>query len=223
MIATRSIVFATLACLTVSIHAHEYDPDNGEEINEVCATCHGEFGQGGKQGVYPRIAGLPAAYVEKQLLDFRNRIRPNIPMVEHTDEQELPDPDVKDISIYIEAIKLPTKLPPIDMDNFEPYERLLLAKRTFNVARAPGDTEAGRKIYNKECKSCHGAGGWGRPDKNVPFIAGQYTKYLWHQVELFLNKKRIHDPDEPDEELLADFSKEELRDIFAYLSIVDDQ
>ena len=30
---------------------------NGEEINEVCAGCHGEFGQGEKDGEYPRLAG----------------------------------------------------------------------------------------------------------------------------------------------------------------------
>ena len=38
----------------------------------------------------------------------------------------------------------------------------------------------------------------------------------------FLAKRRIHDEDSPDEELLAEFSPEEIRDILAYLSIVDD-
>ena len=38
---------------------YEYDPENGEEINELCAGCHGEFGQGGKEGEYPRLAGQP--------------------------------------------------------------------------------------------------------------------------------------------------------------------
>ena len=37
----------------------EPDLELGEEINEVCASCHGEFGQGGKGGEYPRLAGLP--------------------------------------------------------------------------------------------------------------------------------------------------------------------
>ena len=32
----------------------------------------------------------------------------------------------------------------------------------------------------------------------------------------------MDDEDDPDEELLDDFSDDELRDIFAYLSIVDD-
>lgn len=169
------------------------------------------------------MAGLPAEYIERQLILFRTRKRPNMPMVEHTDEMELPNSDIDDIAAYIARMELPKKLPPIDKENFDPYQRLLLAERTFNVARAPGDPGQGEKIYNKECRSCHGDEGWGRPDKGAPFIAGQYTEYLWHQVDLLLEGKRIHDPEEPDEELLADFSEEELRDIFAYLSIVDDK
>jgi cytochrome c553 len=53
-------------------------------------------------------------------------------------------------------------------------------------------------------------------------LAGQYTAYLWRQVKRFLQGERHHDPDNPKEELLADFSHEELQDIFAYLSTADD-
>lgn len=202
--------------------AGEIDIENGKDIHEVCATCHGEYSQGGKQGEYPRLAGLPAAYTEKQLLDFRTRRRPNMPMVEHTDESELHDADIKDIAAYIESIKLPIKLPPIDEKSYDSYERMVLAKKTFNVARAEGDVEKGAALYNKECRSCHGEGGFGKPDKGVPFITSQFTEYLWRQVKLFLAKQRIHDTDSPDEELLADFTEEQLRDIFAYLSVADD-
>ncbi|RTZ58515.1 MAG: cytochrome C, partial [Gammaproteobacteria bacterium] len=62
--------------------------------------------------------------------------------------------------------------------------------------------------------------GMGKND--TPQLAGQYTQYLWRQVDRFLKGERIHDEDEPDEELLEDFSKEELRDIFAWLSVQDD-
>lgn len=216
-----SLLAALLGAAPCSI-AREIDMEVGKDIHEVCATCHGEYSQGGKQGEYPRLAGLPAAYVEKQLLDFRTRKRPNMPMVEHTDETELPNADIKDIAAYIETIKLPIKLPPIDEATYDSYERMVLAKKTFNVAKADGDVEKGQALYNKECRSCHGEGGFGKPDKGVPFIASQFTEYLWRQVKLFLAKQRIHDEDSPDEELLADFTEEQLRDIFAYLSVADD-
>ena len=53
-------------------------------------------------------------------------------------------------------------------------------------------------------------------------LTGQYTKYLKRQVKMFIEKKRIHDPDAPQEELLSLFTDEELHNIFAYLSTLDD-
>lgn len=198
------------------------DLRNGRDIHEVCATCHGEFSEGGKEGEYPRLAGQPAAFIANQLLLFRTRKRENIPMVQHTEQRELPDEDIEDISAYIEQIELATRLDALDESTFNAYARLQAAKRIFNVARAEGDAARGESIYNKECRSCHGDDGWGRHDKAVPMIAGQYTNYLWRQVDKLLSGARIHDPDSPDEELLKDFSHDEIRDIFAFLATVDD-
>lgn len=205
-------------------NADDYDKYNGEDINELCAGCHGEFGEGGKNGEYPRLAGQPAAFIAQQLLLFRSRQRPNMAMIEYIDERQMPDEDIVDISVYLEAIKLATKLQPVDetAPGFDAYARLLESKKVMQIPVAEGDPKKGAKLYKKECKSCHGKEGWGNKKKAVPMLAGQYTNYLWRQVDKFLKKIRIHDQDEPDEELLADFSKEELRDIFAYLSIVDD-
>jgi cytochrome c553 len=200
------------------------DLENGEEINEVCAACHGEYGKGGKQGEYPRIAGQPATFIAKQLRLFRARKRQNMPMLPHTEPRELPDEDIVDISTYLSQISLPTRLPPIrDREGqFDAFERLMQAKKVLNIARAEGNVKKGRKLYKKECRSCHGRNGLGKENEGIPMIAGQYTNYLWRQVHKYINKERIHDEDEPDDELLKDFTQEELRDIFAYLSIVDD-
>ncbi|MBT8428467.1 MAG: c-type cytochrome [Gammaproteobacteria bacterium] len=204
--------------------AYEYDPDIGEEINDVCAGCHGEFGQGGKDGEYPRLAGMPAAFIAKQLHLFRDRKRPNMAMIEYVDERQMPDAEIQHISIYLSRIKLQTRLPPVDetAPDFNAYERLLESKKLMQIPRAEGDIEKGAKLYKKECGSCHGSDGYGDQNKQVPMLAGQYTNYLWRQVEKLRGKVRIHDEDEPKDELLDDFSDEELRDIFAYLSIADD-
>ncbi len=197
------------------------DLENGEEINEVCAGCHGEFGKGGKQGEYPRLAGQPPGFLARQLHLFRDRKRPNLAMVEYVDERQMPDEDIRDISAYLAEIQIPTRMPKMEGE-FDALEALLLAKQVLNIPRAPGDVEAGERIYNKECRSCHGKQGWGRQDKEVPMIAGQYTNYLWRQVDKYLKRIRIHDPDDPDDELLQDFSRQQIADIFAYLSTVDD-
>ena len=211
-----------ISCMT-TLHAREIDFYNGEEINELCAGCHGEFAQGGKNGEYPRLAGMPAAFIDKQMHLFRDRKRPNMPMVEYVDERQFPDNEIADISAYLSQMKLATKMSPLkEGPEFNAYERLEEAKRMLNIARYPGDVEKGRKIYNKECRSCHGREGVGNTKKAVPMLAGQYTNYLQRQVEKYIKGIRIHDEDDPDDELLAEFSQEELEAIFAYLSIADD-
>jgi hypothetical protein len=53
-------------------------------------------------------------------------------------------------------------------------------------------------------------------------LTGQYTNYLWRQVDKYLAGVRIHDPEAPEDRLLAEFSRGEMRDIFAYVSTLDD-
>jgi cytochrome c len=100
------------------------DLERGKEINATCAGCHGEFGQGGKKGEYPRLAHL-----EDQLRALRNRARVNIPMFPYTQERELADADIEKVMI---------------------------------LPRAPGDTDRGGRIYQKECAVCHAKDGMGR-------------------------------------------------------------
>lgn len=202
--------------------AYEPDLDNGEEVNELCAGCHGEYAQGSRDGEYPRLAGQPAAYISKQMHLFRDRKRHNIPMYEYVDERQFPDEEIADVSAYIATIELPTILPPIDKENFDPLERLLLTRKLLNIRRAPGDIKAGEKLYKRECRSCHGTGGWGDKKDGIPMIAGQYTEYLQRTVQKLIKKVWIHDEDAPDEEILSEFTTEELQDIFAYLSSTDD-
>src|SRR5262245_42887248 len=38
----------------------------------ACAVCHGPRGEGGGEGLFPRLAGQPAAYLEAQLKAFRD-------------------------------------------------------------------------------------------------------------------------------------------------------
>ncbi len=200
------------------------DPRNGRDINEVCAGCHGEFGAGGKDGEYPRIAGQPPQFIANQLVLFRDRVRQNLAMVEYVDHRQMPDPDIADVSAYLAAIELKTRLPPVDetAPGYNAYGRLQEAKRLMQIPVAEGDVDKGRRIYAKECASCHGKQGWGNDKEGVPMLTGQYTSYLWRQVDRLLEKQRIHDPDAPDQELLAEFSREDIRDILAYLSTADD-
>ena len=139
-------------------------------------------------------------------------------------DRQMPDPDIEDVAAYLAAIELPTRLAPIDENapGFDALVRLEEAKRVLQIPRAEGDVEAGERLYRRECASCHGKDGRGDVQQAVPMLAGQYTSYLWRQVDKYKAGIRIHDPDAPEDRLLAEFSRDELRDIFAHVSVLDD-
>ena len=200
----------------------ELDLEYGEEINEVCAGCHGEFGQGNISGEYPRIAGLDAEYIAKQLSDFKLRKRINIPMIPFANDRELPGDDVRVIAGYLAQIQLPTKLAPIDEENFDALERLHASKRVVNIKDYPGDKEQGRKFYDNECATCHAKDGSGIKKKKAPMLAGQYSEYLLRQIKNYRSGERLHDEEEDDRELFNEISDELIHGMLAYLATLDD-
>ncbi len=200
-----------------------FNAEIGEEINETCAGCHGEFGEGGKDGEYPRIAGLPFKYLKTQLELFKSRERLNIPMTPYTKERELPNEDIIDVSGYLANVVLLTKVPPIDTSKkFDAYARLKLSQSVLNIPRFNGDFDQGRKLYMSDCKSCHGKTGEGKDRKGIPLLAGQYTKYLEKQIISYQKSERIHDDEEPEDNMFADYTQEDIHNLLAFLSILDD-
>lgn len=197
------------------------DMDYGEEINETCAGCHGEYGEGSTDGEYPRLAGLDSEYLAQQLRQFKSRDRLNIPMLPYATERELPEEDVRTIAAYLSSIKLPTKLPPIDESTFDAYERLQDSKLVVNIARYPGNVAAGHRVYQKECAGCHADDAGGDVGRLIPPLAGQHSGYLLRQVNRFRKAERVHD-DPRDAAIFREFSDAEIGDILAWLSTLDD-
>lgn len=188
--------------------------DNGKDINQTCAGCHGEFGQGGKKGEYPRIGGQRAAYIEQQLRAFRDRIRINIPMIPYTEPRELKDEDIADVAAYLASLKLPTR-PPDFKDTDDALTRLRAMEKVMIIARVEGDVAKGEKHYQEHCRNCHAKDGMGRSD--FPMLVGQYTNYLMKQMAAYRAKERPHDEDKPGG-ILDRFSEQDLQDILAYLT-----
>ena len=201
------------------------DLEIGQQINGVCAGCHGPQGEGGKKGEYPRLAGQNFEYLKTQLTRFKLRQRVNMPMFPYTEERELPDSDIVHISAYLAGIKLDTA-PPVFKESDDALFRLTAMAKVFNVPRAEGDVDAGARIYKQECATCHGSTGMGH--KENPMLVGQYTQYLKRQIDKFVSGERIHDKDinedleERKMDVLNQLKPEEIRDILAYLSVLND-
>lgn len=206
-----AIVFALFAS---SIAAA--DLEAGKEINQTCAACHGEFGQGGKKGEYPRIGGQRAGYLEQQLRNFRDRIRINIPMYPYTHPRELSEDDIVNVSAYLARIELPTK-PPEFKPSDDALTRLKAMEKVMIIPRLEGNLDKGREHYQEHCANCHGKDGRGRSD--FPMLVGQYTNYLMKQMLAYRAKERPHDEDKPGG-ILDRFSEEDLNDILAYLTSI---
>ena len=190
--------------------------EKGKDINATCAGCHGEFGQGGKKGEYPRIGGQRAAHIADQLKSFRNRSRINLPMFPYTQEREMSDQDVEDISAYLASIELPTQWPEFKPDD-DALTRLTSMEKVMIIPRAPGDLDNGQKIYNKECFVCHGKDGMGRG--KFPRLVGQYSNYLMKQMTAFVKGERSHDEVEM-VGILNQLKAQDLQDILAYLTLI---
>lgn len=139
----------------------------------ACFTCHGLDG-GGDGGAAPRLAGLDAGYLQKQLDDYALGVRPDDAMtriaraLDHQDRQK--------VSAYYAALPLPLSAP-------------------SSGQQAPGlylNGDASRGVV--ACASCHGAEGQGSGLGGAPAIAGQPAAYTLEQIDRWKSGKRRNDP-----------------------------
>ena len=214
----RGCIILLMAGSLTAGAAHAVDLEKGKEINGTCAACHGDQGAGGKKGEYPRIAGQRVNYLESQLRNFRSRARVNIPMFPYTQERELSDSDIKDVSAYLAGIELSNKMPTYTGKE-DALTKLLMAERVMIIPRAEGNLEQGEAIYQKKCAACHGKTGKGKG--MFPMLVGQYTSYLKRQVDLYLKGDRPHD-ETGTVGVLNGLKEQDVQDILAYLTSIQE-
>ncbi len=141
----------------------------------ACASCHGDQGQG-TQNV-PRLAGLPAGYIAKQLHDYRESTREDGNMRFVADQ--LSEDEILALALY--------------------YEKLDTAPSSR--AELGGDLERGRELALRgdwevdlpSCFSCHGGSGWG-VGQSFPPIAGQQPAYTHEQLAAWQGETRRNSP-----------------------------
>lgn len=97
-LASLSLLLATLAPALVSAQG---DVEAGKEKSQVCATCHGEFGNKSTLPSYPKLAGQYASYLVKALEDYRSGDRQDPVMQGFAGT--LTDEDIEDLAAYFAA------------------------------------------------------------------------------------------------------------------------
>lgn len=142
-----------------------------------CQSCHGVDGAGQAAAGYPRLAGLDATYLRRQLDDFASGARDN-PVMKPT-ATALSAAEREAMADYY------GKLPPPVVPS----------------GRAPAGDGAGallatRGRWSKQvpaCEQCHGPGGVG-VGANFPPLAGQPAAYIEAQLKAWKAGTRHNDP-----------------------------
>ncbi|MFP5380947.1 MAG: c-type cytochrome [Gammaproteobacteria bacterium] len=157
----------------LSASAHAADLARAETIvSQTCHLCHGKDGEN-SNAVYPRLAGQNAAYIAKQLGDFKNGRRKGTMTAMVTDLNEA---EMVALGKYFSS--KPTK-----------------AHRVSE----PELAAVGQYLYHNgnkwsglaSCASCHGAEAAG--SETLPRLAGQHARYLVTQLKDFNTRERTND------------------------------
>jgi cytochrome c553 len=144
-----------------------------------CLACHGADGGGQPAAGFPRLAGLPQAYLRKQLEDFANGARVNATM--QPVAAGLSDTERDAVAAYYSKLPVPST----------------------QASDAPGgdsaqlaQTLATRGRWSKglpACEQCHGPGGIGVGD-HFPPLAAQSSVYLSNELHAWQQGSRHNDP-----------------------------
>ena len=88
-----------------------------------------------------------------------------------------------------------------------------------SLAAQPHETP-GRVLYEKRCKSCHGAKAWGDGAEDIPSLAGQRELYLITQLAQFATGERNGSTMHKVTSTADVNNPQSIRDLAAYLSLV---
>ena len=147
--------------------ASKGDPKAAESIvNQVCAACHAVDGNSAA-AANPKLAGLNAEYINKQLTNFKSGDRKNAVMGGIV--ASLTPQDMLNLSAYYSAQQ---PKPGTSKDQ----ELALLGQKIYRGGVLGAGVPA--------CASCHGAQGKGIPVQ-FPRLAGQHSDYIYTQLNAF--------------------------------------
>lgn len=156
------------------------DPLAGKAWSEdnVCKECHNPDGNS-TVAEYPRLGGQQAAYLYKQLRDFRDGRRRNVIMQALT--QDLGDRELADVAAHFSVQPVMQGAAPVANP---------LGRRLFE------EGDPARSI--PACAGCHGTRGKGQAlsaGQAYPAIGGQHRFYLRGQLQDWRSGTRSNSPD----------------------------
>ncbi len=177
----------------------------GQAQFALCATCHGDQGEGNQALNGPKLAGQDAWYIERQLNYFKTGVRggdgdTNGQAMAPMAQTLVDDNAVRNMAAYIASLP-----------------------DTPAASTVSGDIANGQRIYSRNCAACHLKDGSGIWYTNAPALAGMSAWYFVTQISNFKAGIRgMHSDDYYGEQMvgmaaaMADVA--EMEDVAAYLN-----
>ena len=184
----------------------------------ACASCHGADAQGNPLIDAPVLAGLSAAYLERQIDGFRQGYRGG-----HPDDPEgremrpmidgFADADLTALAGWLASLPVPAPA----------GAAAGRVEAAVGEAAPEGDPARGETLY-AACAVCHGRSGEGRDALGAPRLAGQASWYTARQLRRFISGVRGSHPDDTSgasmRASVADLDPRDVPDIVAWLEML---
>lgn len=182
------------------------DASRGKEAAASCVACHQADGTGknipnGES--WPQLAGMNAAYIAKQLQDYKSGQRENASMKIFA--SILSEQQVADVAAYY------SQLTPRQGEGGENADAPTLARGEMLAQRG------GWANYIVACQSCHGPGNRGAGEV-FPGIAGQHAGYIEAQLKAWQVGTRKNDAQDLMGTIARRMSDEDIHAVAAWLS-----
>jgi len=145
-----------------------------------CASCHGAQGEGNAQAGFPRIAGQPVLYLQRQLDSFADGQRQSQVMTPIA--QAMSQEQRQAAAAYYSALH-----PGTAQSTAKPSGKggALRARTLANIGDDKHEVQA--------CGNCHGPDGRGEPP-TYPYLAGLSPQYLTNALNEWKSGSRNSDP-----------------------------
>lgn len=142
---------------------------------ETCALCHSLDGIS-RMSKFPKLAGQPASYIEKQLLDFKSGRRENDGGQMAAIAADVTDENRPKVAAYFAGLTAP---PPVPLEGMDPAVEAVI--------------EQGFGGAVPDCMSCHGKDRVA--DSGAPRLEAQHADYIAKQLRDFKEGARSNDSD----------------------------
>jgi cytochrome c553 len=169
----------------------------------ACSVCHGMQGQGQPDAGYPRLAGLNADYLLRQLDDFANNSRENELMAPIA--KALSPAERAAVATYYASVSTAQAEEPKQLNQAD----VSLGAVVANEGRWSGGLPA--------CRQCHGPSGQG-VGRSFPRLSGQGYAYLLNQLKAWKEGKRSNDPLSLMTGVVSKLSEKEIEAVAAYFA-----